>query len=306
MKLSESIISLIGNTPMVRLESILPEAQLFAKLEFFNPGGSIKDRIALSMIEAAKKDGILTKETVIIEATSGNTGIGLAMVAAAKGYKLVLVMPDTMSIERRRLLDAYGADLVLTPGVHGMKGAIEKAQELAGSYKKSFIPQQFANKANPEIHKLTTAIEIWSDLNGHVDIFVCGVGTGGTITGVGEALKSRKETVKIIAVEPYASPVLSGGNPGPHKIQGISAGFIPDILNLEIVDEIFKVKEQEAYEATRRLALQEGILVGISSGANLHATLEVAKRAENKGKVIVTIFPDSGERYLSTALFQQP
>lgn len=299
---------LIGNTPLLELSNFNRaeklEAVIIAKLEYFNPAGSVKDRVALAMINAAEEEGLIKQDTVIIEPTSGNTGIGLAFAAAAKGYRLILTMPDTMSIERRKLLKALGAELVLTPGAEGMRGAIKKAEELAGQYDHAYIPNQFANKANPEIHRKTTAEEIWQDTDGKVDIFVSGVGTGGTITGVGEILKQRKPDVQIVAVEPFDSPVLSGGKPGPHKIQGIGAGFIPDILNVSIIDEIYPVKTEEAYETVRQLSKTEGLLVGISSGAAAFAASQVAKRTENRGKTIVVLFPDSGERYLSTPLFQ--
>ncbi|KUO50055.1 MAG: cysteine synthase [Desulfitibacter sp. BRH_c19] len=305
MKVASSITDFIGKTPLLRINKMNSAgvAQVLAKLEAFNPGGSVKDRIALSMIETAEKEGALSKGFVIIEPTSGNTGVGLAMVAAAKGYKLLLTMPDTMSIERRKLMVALGAEIVLTPGAEGMKGAIKKAEELVSQTEKSFMPQQFINKANPQVHRETTAMEIWEDTEGKVDIFVAGVGTGGSISGVGEILKSKKESVKIIAVEPYDSPVLSGGKPGPHKIQGIGAGFIPEVLNMDILDEIIKVKTEEAFETAQRLANEEGVLTGISSGANLYAALQIAKRDENRDKIIVVILPDTGERYLSTPMF---
>ena len=305
MKIINKITDLIGKTPLVRLNRMNKGlyGEVVVKLEAFNPGGSIKDRIALSMIESAEKEGILSKDTVIIEPTSGNTGVGLAMVAAAKGYKLILTMPDTMSVERQKILIAFGAELVLTPGAEGMIGAIKKAEELTVNIEKSFMPQQFINKANPQIHRETTALEIWEDTDGKVDIFVAGVGTGGSVTGTGEVLKAKNPSIKLIAVEPYDSPVLSGGNPGPHQIQGIGAGFIPEIFNMKIMDEIYKIKTEEAYETARRLAAEEGILAGISSGANLYAALQVAAREENKDKLIVTILPDTGERYLSTPLF---
>lgn len=300
-----NITELIGRTPLVRLNKLSKEldAEIIAKIEYFNPGGSVKDRIGLAMIEDAEKKGLINKDTVIIEPTSGNTGIALAMVCAVKGYRLILTMPETMSIERRKLLRAYGAEIVLTPGEKGMKGAIEKAFEIYNSTPNAFMPQQFENLANPEIHRRTTALEIWNDTNGQVDIFVAGVGTGGTITGVGEVLKEKKPSVKIVAVEPFESAVLSGEMPRPHKIQGIGAGFVPKVLNTKIYDQIIKVKSEDAFEMSRYLAREEGILVGISSGAALYGAVEVAKRSENKKKMIVVLLPDTGERYLSTDLF---
>jgi len=279
------------------------EATVVAKLESFNPLSSVKDRIGKSMIEAAERDGQIKEDTIILEPTSGNTGIALAFVCAVKGYRLVLTMPDTMSLERRALLKALGAELILTPGAEGMPGAVRKAEELASQDPRYYIPQQFKNPANPDIHRRTTAAEIWRDTDGQVDIIVAGVGTGGTITGIADVIKPRKASFRAIAVEPAASPVLSGGKPGPHKIQGIGAGFVPDVLGLDLVDEIIQVTNEEAMTMARRLAREEGMLVGISSGAAAHAALQVAKRAENKGKLIVVILPDTGERYLSTALF---
>jgi cysteine synthase len=307
-KIANNLTELIGKTPLLRLYKITAgiDAKIVGKIESFNPAGSVKDRIGYAMIKDAEDKGLITKDTVLIEPTSGNTGIALAFVAAARGYRLILTMPDTMSIERRNLLKAYGAELVLTPGAQGMKGAIARAEELAKETPNSFIPQQFKNPANPAIHKATTAEEIWEDTDGEVDMLIAGVGTGGTVTGVAEVIKARKPSFKAIAVEPYDSPVLSGGNPGPHKIQGIGAGFVPDVLNMKIIDEIFKVKNEEALDTARRLAKEEGLLVGISSGAAMFAALEVGKRPENKGKLIVVIMPDTGERYLSTILFQQP
>lgn len=306
-KIAKNLTELIGNTPLVELANYNKTndlgATLIAKLEYFNPGGSVKDRIAYAMIKEAEEKGLINSNTTIIEPTSGNTGIGLAWVAAAKGYKLIITMPETFSIERRKLMAALGAEIVLTPGAEGMPGAIKKAQELASEIENSFVPQQFENPANPEFHRNTTAEEIWRDTDGKVDIFVAGVGTGGTITGVGEVLKKKNPDIKIVAVEPADSPVLSGGQKGPHKIQGIGAGFIPKILNMEIIDEIFKVENDSAFETSRKLAKSEGLLVGISSGAALYAATEIAKRPENKGKTIVVVLPDTGERYLSTELF---
>jgi len=305
-KIFNNIIETIGKTPLVRLNKINNrKAIVLVKLEAFNPGGSVKDRIAKAMIETAEQDGLLTTGTVIIEPTSGNTGIGLALVSAAKGYKLILTMPESMSVERRKILQAYGAELVLTPAAGGMKAAIAKAEELAKEYPNHFIPQQFQNKANPQIHRETTALEIWEDTEGTVDIFVSGVGTGGTITGVSEVLKSKKPEIKAYAVEPIGSPVLSGGNPGPHKIQGIGAGFIPEILNTSIYDGVIKIDETTAVKAARELALSEGIFVGISSGAALAAALQLSELTENTGKTIVVLLPDTGERYFSTILFEQ-
>jgi len=300
----DKITDLIGNTPLVRLNKINDSgATVYVKLEFFNPLHSVKDRIALAMIEAAEKDGKLKKGTVIIEPTSGNTGIGLAYVAAVKGYRIILTMPETMSIERRKLFKALGAECELTEGAKGMKGAIAKAEEIAASLPNSFIPQQFNNPANPLVHEKTTGPEIWNDTEGQVDILVGGVGTGGTVTGAGRYLKSKKPSVKIVAIEPSASPVLSGGNPSPHKIQGIGAGFVPAIYDPSVIDEIYHTDDVKAGEAARRLAKEEGIFVGISSGSALEAALTIAKRPENNGKTIVAVLPDTGERYLSTWLW---
>lgn len=307
-RIAKDITELIGRTPLVRLNRLaqgLP-ATVVAKLESFNPCSSVKDRIGVSMIDDAERQGLINKDTIIIEPTSGNTGIALAFVCAARGYKLVLTMPETMSIERRRLLEVFGAKLVLTPGSEGMPGAVKKAEEIAASDSHYFMPQQFKNPANPAIHRRTTAEEIWQDTDGAVDILVAGVGTGGTITGVAEAIKARKPDFKAVAVEPAASPVLSGGKRGPHPIQGIGAGFIPEVLRLELVDEIFRVENEDAMATTRRLAREEGILAGISSGAAAFAALQVARRAENKGKLIVVVLPDTGERYLSTPVFPGP
>lgn len=304
MKVANSIIELIGNTPVVKLNNLAPKngAEIYLKLEFFNPGSSVKDRIALSMIESAEKEGLLKKGGTIVEPTSGNTGIGLAMIGAAKGYKVVLVMPDTMSIERRKLLKAFGAELILTEGVKGMKGAIQKAEELAEENPDYFIPQQFKNAANPDVHRKTTALEILDQMDNELDMFIAGVGTGGTITGVGEILKDKLKSVKIVAVEPSGSPVLSGGNPGPHKIQGIGAGFTPEVLNTSVIDEVVTVKDEEAYDMARKVAIEEGILVGISSGAAIYAAIEKAKEI-GKNKKIVVVIPSYGERYLSTPLY---
>ncbi|MCB6992108.1 cysteine synthase A [bacterium 210820-DFI.6.37] len=306
-KINKGILNLIGGTPLVEVTNIEKnrelEATVLVKLEYFNPAGSVKDRIAKAMIEDAEEKGLLKEGSVIIEPTSGNTGIGLAAIAAAKGYRTILTMPETMSVERRNILKAYGAELVLTEGAKGMKGAIAKADELSKEIENSFIPGQFVNPANPKIHRETTGPEIWEDTDGKVDIFIAGVGTGGTVTGTGEYLKSQNQNVKVVAVEPAGSPVLSEGKGGVHKIQGIGAGFVPDVLNTEIYDEIIKVENEEAFAAGKEIAKAEGILVGISSGAALHAAIQLAKRPENKGKTIVALLPDTGDRYYSTPLF---
>ena len=309
MKTYKKITDLIGNTPLLELENYREyqnlSATIFGKLEYCNPAGSVKDRIAKAMIDDAEAKGVLKPDSVIIEPTSGNTGIGLAAVAAARGYKVILTMPETMSVERRNLLKAYGAQVVLTPGVNGMKGAIQKAQELAAENENSFIPSQFTNSANPRAHRSTTGPEIWNDTDGKVDIFVAGVGTGGTVSGVGEYLKSQNPDVKVVAVEPAGSPVLSGEKPGPHKIQGIGAGFVPETLNIEVYDEVIKVENEDAFKTGRILAKKEGLLVGISSGAAVWAAAQLAKHPENKGKIIVALLPDTGERYLSTPMFTE-
>jgi cysteine synthase A len=305
-KVYNDLLELVGRTPLVRLNRVSEGAvaTVLGKLENLNPGGSVKDRIALSMIETAEMEGKLSPGTVIVEPTSGNTGIGLAWVAAVKGYRLILTMPDTMSVERRSLLKALGAGVVLTEGAKGMKGSIARAEEILKQHKKSFMPYQFKNAANPEIHRKTTAEEIWHDTDGEVDVFVAGIGTGGTITGVGEVLKEKKDSIRVVAVEPAGSPVLSGGEAGKHEIQGIGAGFVPDVLNTEVYDEVVTVDDEDAFQTSRRLAREEGILCGISAGANVWAAVEVAKRPENEGKTVVTVICDTGERYLSTTLFQ--
>lgn len=308
-KIASSLTDLIGNTPLLELSNYNQAngltARLVAKLEYFNPAGSVKDRIGYAMIKDAEEKGLMKENSVIIEPTSGNTGIALAFVAAARGYRLILTMPETMSVERRNLLQALGAELVLTPGTNGMPGAIAKAEELTAQIENAFMPQQFKNSANPAIHRQTTGVEIWNDTDGAVDIFVAGVGTGGTVTGVGELLKSKKAGVQIVAVEPFDSPVLSGGKPGPHRIQGIGAGFVPDVFNREIIDEVFQVKNEDAFNTARSLSKHEGLLVGISSGAAAYTATQIAKRPENQGKTIVVLLPDTGERYLSTPLFQE-
>ncbi|UCF87928.1 MAG: cysteine synthase A [bacterium] len=306
-RIYDSITELIGGTPLLKITRVTDGAggTVLGKMESFNPLSSVKDRIGLSMIEAAEKAGLITKGTIIVEPTSGNTGVALAFVAACKGYRLILTMPETMTVERRSLLAALGAELILTPGPEGMKGAIERANEIVENTPGAFMPQQFENPANPEVHRRTTAQEIWEDTGGEVDILVAGVGTGGSITGIGELLKEKRPGFTVIAVEPEDSPVLSGGSPGPHKIQGIGAGFVPPVLNTEIIDEIIKVKAEDAFETSRRLAREEGVLCGISAGANVWAAVQVARRPENKGKTIVTIICDTGERYLSTPMFEQ-
>ncbi len=307
MNIAQNVIELVGNTPLVRLNRVTEgaAATVAAKLEFFNPASSVKDRIAMSMIEAAEQAGLIGPDTIILEPTSGNTGIGLAFVCAAKGYRCTLVMPDTLSVERRLLMRAYGAELILTPGAEGMKGALRKVAELVASDPRYFVPQQFENPANPAVHQRMTAEEIWRDTDGQIDIFVAGVGTGGTITGVAQSLKPRRPGLQVIAVEPSASPVLSGGQPSPHKIQGIGAGFVPAVLNRDVIDEIVQVSNEEAFAMARRVGREEGFLAGISSGAAIHAAVKVAQRPENAGKLIVVIVPSNGERYLSTALYAE-
>jgi cysteine synthase A len=306
-RICNDITETVGNTPLVRLNRITAglETTVLAKLESFNPLSSVKDRIGLSMIEAAEREGLIAKDTIILEPTSGNTGIGLAFVCASRGYRLALVMPDTMSVERRKLLKAFGAELILTLGSEGMPGAVARAEELAAADSRYLIPQQFKNPANPDVHRSTTAMEIWDDTRGQIDVFVAGVGTGGTITGVAEAIKARKPALKAIAVEPAKSPVLSEGRAGPHQIQGIGAGFVPEVLNMNVIEEVFRVQDEDAFAMARRLAKEEGILAGISSGAAAFAAVEVAKRPDYRGLLVVVVLPDTGERYLSTALFNE-